>query len=645
MHLRVAVDTATMEASYHAGDLGEWWSSSEDGTQGWFRTLSKEKENIRRNLAFKGFGFSVRCIVDDADTCFDPDGDGVCPEDEISGCTDETACNYDAEATHDDGSCIPTQEAGSSCDDGDDNTFNDAWDAERASCAGTPAVAEDGSGPCEGALTVNYHGYDYLLVEIGEQCWFAENLRNEHYANGEAIPGDLSDGEWNSTTNGAMTVYGEGTSTVYNGSDDEVSNLTDYGRLYNWYAVDDARGLCPSGWHVPTDGEFMTLEMELGMSESEANGTDWRGTDQGTQMKSSPEDSPSWNGTNSSGFSGLAGGNRYYDGDFYSGGNLGCFWSASAGGTYAWGRELGGGYTEVFRNNYYLRHGFSVRCLKIVTDTCFDPDSDGVCPEDEISGCIDETACNYNAEATHDDGSCIPSQEAGSSCDDGDDNTFNDAWDAESCMCAGTPAVAEDGSGPCEGVGTVTYHGYEYQLVEIGDQCWFAENLRTELYSNGDEVPNLPQGADWQAATNDGSGAWVYFSNNPDSGETFGKLYNWYVTVDERGICPTSWHVPENAEWSVLVDHYGGAEIAAIELKGNYSDEWFGNGTSGFNALPGGFRDWGNSVFFLQGTSGDWWTSSNQGAGFWRGMDSNSNNVHNALYGRAMGNSIRCLKD
>ena len=56
------------------------------------------------------------------------------------------------------------------------------------------------------------------------------------------------------------------------GSDDEVSNLADYGRLYNWYAVDDARGLCPSGWHVPTDGEFMTLEMELGMSESEANG-------------------------------------------------------------------------------------------------------------------------------------------------------------------------------------------------------------------------------------------------------------------------------------------------------------------------------------------------------------------------------------
>ena len=59
-----------------------------------------------------------------------------------------------------------------------------------------------------------------------------------------------------------------GAQAIYN---NDASNLADYGRLYNWYAVDDARGLCPSGWHVPTDGEYMTLEMALGMSESEAN--------------------------------------------------------------------------------------------------------------------------------------------------------------------------------------------------------------------------------------------------------------------------------------------------------------------------------------------------------------------------------------
>ena len=161
-----------------------------------------------------------------------------------------------------------------------------------------------------------------------------------------------------------MTVYGEGTSIVYDGSDDEVTNLADYGRLYNWYAVDDARGLCPSGWHVPTDGEFMTLEMELGMSESDANSYGWRGTDQGAQMKSSASDSPAWNGTNTSGFSGLAGGYRSYNGDFYYGGNDGYFWSASALGTNAWYRLLNGGSAEVYRNNYIQRSGFSVRCVR-----------------------------------------------------------------------------------------------------------------------------------------------------------------------------------------------------------------------------------------------------------------------------------------
>ena len=232
---------------------------------------------------------------------------------------DPTADNYDPYAIENDGSC----------------------------------VYSNGSPVCD-FLTANYYdGYTYDLVAIGDQCWFAENLRNEHYANGEAIPGDLSDGDWSSTTSGAVTVYGEGTSTVWSGSDDEVSNLADYGRLYNWYAVDDARGLCPSGWHVPTDGEFMTLEMELGMSESEANDLGYRGTDQGTQMKSSASDSPSWDGTNTSGFSGLAGGFRNYNGDFLSGGDTGCFWSASAYGTYAWGRLLDGGFTEVFRSNDY----------------------------------------------------------------------------------------------------------------------------------------------------------------------------------------------------------------------------------------------------------------------------------------------------
>ena len=115
-------------------------------------------------------------------------------------------------------------------------------------------MIEDGScvyGPleCGGVSTVTYDGYTYDLVAIGDQCWFAENLRNEHYANGDAIPGDLSDGEWSAHTQWCSSDLRHTTQ----------SNLADYGRLYNWYAVDDARGLCPSGWHVPTDVEYTTL--------------------------------------------------------------------------------------------------------------------------------------------------------------------------------------------------------------------------------------------------------------------------------------------------------------------------------------------------------------------------------------------------
>ena len=239
-------------------------------------------------------------------------------DNELSGCMDPDALNFSANATVDDDSCVYGELSG-----------------------------------CGGASTVTYDGYTYALVAIGDQCWFAENLRNEHYANGDPIPGELSDGDWSSTTSGAMTVYGEGTSIVYHGSDDEVSNLADYGRLYNWYAVDDARGLCPSGWHVPTDQEYTTLIDGLG-------GTSVAGG----KMKSSPEDSPSWDGTNTSGFSGLAGGYRNNLGGFSSEGNAGYFWSASAYGSFAWFRLLSGGSSEVSRFNNYQRYGFSVRCVR-----------------------------------------------------------------------------------------------------------------------------------------------------------------------------------------------------------------------------------------------------------------------------------------
>ena len=109
------------------------------------------------------------------------------------------------------------------------------------------------SPPCNGPT---FEGYTYDVVQIGTQCWFAENLRSENYNTGTAIATGLSDATWSTTTDGAVTVYDEGGANA-------VANLSTYGRLYNWYAVNTGN-LCPTGWHVPTDEEYTTLTDGLG---------------------------------------------------------------------------------------------------------------------------------------------------------------------------------------------------------------------------------------------------------------------------------------------------------------------------------------------------------------------------------------------
>ena len=193
---------------------------------------------------------------------------------------------------------------------------------------------------CGEAIT--YAGVGYSTVQIGGQCWFAENLRTTTYLNGEAIPQNLSDADWTGTTSGAMAFY-----------QNNLTSQVAYGGLYNWYAVDDARGLCPSGWHVPTDGEWTILTDHLG-GESVAGG----------QMKTNYGWFNDSNGTNSSGFSGLPGGYRYYDGSFGFAGYGGFWWSSSPDGSSAWYRSQGNYDEYVYRSTNNLRSGFSVRCVR-----------------------------------------------------------------------------------------------------------------------------------------------------------------------------------------------------------------------------------------------------------------------------------------
>ena len=331
----------------------------------------------------------------------------------ILGCTDALACNFESGATVSDNSC------NYDCQFCSNGTI---WNGELQSCVVDPLICGagtvwddltqtcivannesvcdlvyDGNGDgvvgasdllgllteygaeCtpETAFTcgdpVSYQDYDYATVLIGEQCWFAENLRSENYRNGVTIPSGLGGGfdeanEWGSTTDGAMVVYGEGPECNNSSPDidacDPAQSLNEYGRLYNWYAVDDARGLCPSGWHVPMDEEWMTMEMALGMSEVEVNNAGYRGTDQGTQLRTTYGWSNGGNGTNSSGFSGLPGGVRVFSAQFDSGGYLGLWWTSSLDGSGAWHRQVNSGDEEVLRATFDLEGGLSVRCIK-----------------------------------------------------------------------------------------------------------------------------------------------------------------------------------------------------------------------------------------------------------------------------------------
>ena len=324
------------------------------------------------------------------------------------GCTDSAACNYDPLANSDDGSCVSCELIATYCGEGTvwDSTLNECvgvipppdsilvpipscgegtvWDPVNEECIiaipadlnydgcvsvndllvllavhGTcPPYPEWPDEPTDNTWTcgdpVTYWDYDYATVLIGDQCWFAENLHSTLYSDGTEIP-EVTDGlTWADLGTGAWCSY-----------NNSISNSESYGLLYNWHTVNSVSGLCPSDWHVPSDAEWITLEIQLGMPEDEAIEIGIRGN-QGFDMKSTSGWNSNGNGSNSSGFSGLPGGDRYNNGSFANIGDGGYWWTstASAESEFAFYRNLSPFNNGVTRFDYYQTGGFSVRCIK-----------------------------------------------------------------------------------------------------------------------------------------------------------------------------------------------------------------------------------------------------------------------------------------
>jgi len=191
----------------------------------------------------------------------------------------------------------------------------------------------------------------YETVLIGEQLWMAENLKVAHYNNGDAITYITSEEHWGSMDEGQYGVY-----------DDEPTNANIYGNIYNWAVIGDIRGICPVGWHVPSDDEYTVLTDFLG-GESVAGG---KMKEAGLEHWNYDSDQISLEATNESGFTGLPAGHRNTNsGDYIYMGFYGYFWSSTENGSdLAWRRYLLYYSSGVARDTFGKPNGFSIRCLR-----------------------------------------------------------------------------------------------------------------------------------------------------------------------------------------------------------------------------------------------------------------------------------------
>ena len=288
-----------------------------------------------------------------------------------SGCMEAEACNYNALAECEGEACDYTCCPGPGC-----CSAGMYWDYDLEQCLNYETCQEDLDGDgvigindlmellssfgtmCEEPETVeftcgdpmNYHGYDYATVQIGEQCWFAENLRTAHYTTGDALAQFVPDSIWIESIEPTVSYYNESIADCdglfLDNNECSIPVIEDCGLLYNGFALSSPIGLCPSGWHVAEKPEFdlvLTFLLEHG----------WDGAiGQGLFSQEV-------------GFNAQKGGYRLHNGDFLHKDEYAYLWTNSVGPGGRWLIKFNETTEEMLWLDYSLpRHGLSVRCLK-----------------------------------------------------------------------------------------------------------------------------------------------------------------------------------------------------------------------------------------------------------------------------------------
>ena len=303
-------------------------------------------------------------------------------------------------------------------------------------------------------------------------------------------------------------------------------------------------------------------------------------------------------------------------------------------------------------------------------DCTSDINSNGVCDGLEIYGCTYPSASNYNPLATADDSSCDLDCAGGiQGCTYELAENYDPSASSDDGTCSfgflNDPCLVYDGNGD-GAVGTadllglltefgaectpetaftcgnpVSYQGYDYETVQIGEQCWFAENLRVEFYQNGDAIPSALSDSLWSEVGTNGAFTWPSHDNATE--DLFGKLYNGWVVLDSRGVCPDGWEVPTSFQLTLLMDNFSDFASAGEALK---DDVWWnGSNSSGFTARPAGAQSYLNAGFVVGFGSGArmWGTSSAPSLPHLHFSPSHAQIDGN--WDNNYGMSIRCIKD
>lgn len=517
---------------------------------------------------------------------------------------------------------------------------------------------------CGTSIVNDASGNTYQTLEIGTQCWLKSNLKTTKYNNGDLIPSRLGLGTWQSSTSGAFEVY-----------DLFTRNDSVFGKLYNQYAVTESRGICPTGWHVPTDVEWNSMRDLLG-DEYTSGGV----------LKSLSIHpnlggwlSPNLGATDSAGFTALPGGKRNSDGSFDDLTKAGYWWTSSSSvnpdAPPAIYKSLRFDETSI-RGGFQERNfGFSVRCVRgpqpttprvltsdilnitswsassggnVISDGGADVYAKGVCYSNNpnptihtsinvtydgsglggfvssITGLTNFTRYYVRAYAINTIGITY-----------GDEKTFF----TMPTPCPGAPIVSD-------------VSGNVYETVQIGNQCWMKSNLRVNKYRNGDTITTGLAVSNWLSTT---QGAFVVYDDFSSNALVFGKLYNHYAVTDNRGLCPTGWRVPSDSDYLSLINNFGGLNIAGGALKdtvnlpniGGWQNPNVGaTNNSGFSALPGGLRDI-NGNFSGMSLFSYWWTSTLLTGRYSVSykLFSGNSQIYREVGTSTNGYSVRCLRE